>query len=253
MSPGGAAVGGQRRNGRCAVSALDQISYRARGASGGIEHRPDRDVLPGPAGQADGGSSGWTPGCGRCLPGQRLPRLRVTEAAFIRWQASARSRLDWELRRSCCVGQSAALTGSYALELPELGRGRDRPRRQRSLTGRGVGPRQATIDARARSSDAIATLVPLLAHALVGERRVTMPWAAAGLPDAVMWGLISILRMIGDHRPVSFLTYATGRSGTVTPRAARVVSHGRHRAAAARPGVRGLARRPRAQVRGRPG
>jgi hypothetical protein len=50
----------------------------------------------------------------------------------------------------------------------------------------------------------------LLAHALVGERRVTMPWTVAGMPEAVMWGLMSILRMIGDTRPVSCLTHAAG-------------------------------------------
>ena len=36
-----------------------------------------------------------------------------------------------------------------------------------------------------------------------------MPWTSPGLPNAVMWGLISILRMTGDTRPASFLTYAS--------------------------------------------
>ncbi|MGH3165961.1 MAG: hypothetical protein ACRDN0_08705, partial [Trebonia sp.] len=73
-------------------------------------------------------------------------------------------------------------------------------------------PRRDAVAERARSADAIRTLIPLLAHTLQRERRVTMPWTSPGLPDAVMWGLISILRMIGDHRLVSFLTYASALS-----------------------------------------
>ena len=44
-----------------------------------------------------------------------------------------------------------------------------------------------------------------------------MPWTEPSLPEAVMWGLVSILGMIGDTRPVSFLTYATRPAGTRTP------------------------------------
>ena len=37
-----------------------------------------------------------------------------------------------------------------------------------------------------------------------------MPWTALLGPEAVMWGLVSILAMIGDGQPISFLTYASG-------------------------------------------
>jgi hypothetical protein len=128
------------------------------------------------------------------------------EAAFIQWQATSVSHLEW-LSATVRVGDSAALTGTLALELPEP----DGPGFGTvSIRPGSPGPRRAEIEAWARSADVIAQLIPLLAHALVGERRVTMPWTAAGRPEAVMWGLVSILRMIGDTRPVSCLTYAAG-------------------------------------------
>ena len=39
-----------------------------------------------------------------------------SQAAFIRWQAGARSRLGWEYAL-VLVGQSGSLTATYALEL----------------------------------------------------------------------------------------------------------------------------------------
>jgi hypothetical protein len=190
------------------VSALDLINYRARNSGGGV------DIVQTATSFRDQDKAEWWR--------QRLnPWLRAggsqgcayldfgAEAVFIRWQPTKVPHLDW---RSALVrvGKSSEFTGSYALELPEP-----------DATGAGMGaggtfrpgepgPRYAQIEARARSSDAIATLIPLLAHALVGERRVTMPWAEDGIPEAAMWGLISLLRMLGETRPVSFLTHATG-------------------------------------------
>lgn len=130
-----------------------------------------------------------------------------SQTAFIRWLATVGSRLSWEYALAL-VGESTALTGTYALELAEL----DGP----PLGGTKVlladgtpGPRRDAVAERARSTEAISALIPLLAHTLAGERRVTVPWTAPGLPDAVLWGLISILRMAGDNRAVSFLTYAS--------------------------------------------
>jgi hypothetical protein len=189
------------------VSVVDQITYRARRVADGF------DIAQGTASFRDQQKADrWW---------QRLdPWLRAggpqgcayldygTEAAFIRWQTTTVPGLDWRSALAR-VGQSAEFTGSYALELPEFdGAG----------SGFGAvtfqpgepGPRRAEIEAQARSSEVIAALIPLLAHALYGELRVTMPWTEGKVPEAVMWGLISLLRMLGDARPVSFLTYATG-------------------------------------------
>jgi hypothetical protein len=134
------------------------------------------------------------------------------QAAFIRWQANAGPGLAWEYA-FVLVGESAALTGIYALELAEFdGSGLAPPPAGVPLAGGTPGPRREAVERQARSAAAVAQLIPLLAHALKGERRVTMPWTASGLSNAVMWGLISILRMIGDDRPVSFLTHVSAPS-----------------------------------------
>ena len=111
------------------------------------------------------------------------------------------------------VASPEALTGSYALELPDL----DLPMLyqgggQAPLARADRGPGHDAIEARACSADAIQVLIPLLAHALRGERRVTMPWTEPLLPEAVLWGLVSILEMIGDPRPVSFHTHVPSSS-----------------------------------------
>jgi hypothetical protein len=131
-----------------------------------------------------------------------------SRAAFIRWHNDASSNRDWDYS-IIFTGEAGLLTASYVLELPDLDR-----RAVHAGTGLHLasapkhGPGHGAIEARARSADAVALLVPLLAHTLEGERRVTMPWTEPGLPEAAIWGLVSILEMIGDTRPVSFLTYA---------------------------------------------
>ena len=139
-----------------------------------------------------------------------------SEAAFITWQPDGRSGLSrpsrpqWQ-QALAFVGSPAGLTGTYALELP------DQARAGMAVGGGGLppadgtpGPRHDAIEARARSAEAITALTPLLGHALAGAPRVTMPWAGPALAEAVTWGLITILRMTGDRRPVSFLTHAPG-------------------------------------------
>jgi hypothetical protein len=189
------------------VSVLDQISYRARTAPAGYsivqtsasfrdQQKADRWLRRLESWLRAGGPEG----CAYLDFG--------SEAAFIRWQATNVARLAW---RSALVrvGQSPEFAGTYALELPE-------PDAAWTASAGGSlrpgepGPRHAEIEEQARSAGAIAVLIPLLAHALVGERRVTVPWAAGEVPEAAMWGLISILRVIGDTRSVSFLTYASG-------------------------------------------
>ena len=129
-------------------------------------------------------------------------------ATFIRWYTEPSSSHDWDYS-VFYIGDADLLTARYVLELPDLD--------QRAVhAGAGLrwtrtpehGPGHDTIEARARSADAATLLVPLLAHTLAGERSVTMPYTEPGLPEAALWGLVSILEMIGDTRPVSFLTYA---------------------------------------------
>jgi hypothetical protein len=188
------------------VSTVELISYRAKAVPGGVEisqnatsFRPPQLAYSWRKRLDPWLRAGGSKGCGYLNFG--------AEAAFIRWQPTSVPRLEW---RSAIarVGPSSEFTGSYALELPEpdgtgfSGGGTIQPGQ--------TGPRRAEIEARARSSAAIAQLIPLLAHALVGERRVTVPWAPGGIPEAAMWGLITILRMLGDPLPVSYLTHAAG-------------------------------------------
>jgi hypothetical protein len=62
----------------------------------------------------------------------------------------------------------------------------------------------------ARSTKAVAALIPVLAHSLQGARIVTMPATDLELAEAVMRGLTTILQMLGDTRPVSFVIGASG-------------------------------------------
>ncbi len=197
------------------MSGIDLISYRARAQGDGTVISQSATTIV-----DQQGSGRW----------QRLlePWLRTgnprgsayldfgSQAAFVRWQAGTRSPLEWD-QAVVLVGPSARLTPTFALELPELtGAG--------SLGGAGIpaadgtpGPRRDVIEARARSADAVTALVPVLAHMLQGARRVAMPRTKPGLAEAVMWGAVTIFRLIGDARAVSFHTYASGagRDGDV--------------------------------------
>lgn len=135
------------------------------------------------------------------------------ESAFLRWQSDPGTSGAWD-RALVLVGDSACLSGTYALELPPLelpqytGTG---PNAVQVLAPAGpTGPRRDAIAALARSAGAVAALVPALANALNGERRVLMPWTGPEIPAAVMWGLLTVLRLTGDRRPVSFRTHVTG-------------------------------------------
>ena len=132
------------------------------------------------------------------------------EAAFIRFVAPAGSGPDWQSAR-VLVGQSAELTGPYALELGEPEEPGGRRGGARNLAeGWRPGARRPGIEARARSADAGAALTTVLAHALQRARRVILPGTDPELAEAIAWGLIVVLRMLGDTRPVSFLTCAPG-------------------------------------------
>ncbi len=186
------------------MRTVDQITYQARTGSSGMIFETATSL------REQAVSDLWW---------ERLePWLRVgkpegcaylnfdAEAAFIRWYAEPASHYDWETAR-VLAGAADLLTGKYALELINP----DHPAQSQpesyqplSTTERGSG--RDAMESRARSADVIGQLIPLLAHALRGERRVTMPWTAPLVPEAVMWGLLSILPMIGDTTSVSFLT-----------------------------------------------
>jgi hypothetical protein len=133
-----------------------------------------------------------------------------SQAALIRWHADPGSRLAWD-RAVVLAGASARLTGTYALELPEsAGSGPSPGSTGVPPAGGTPGPRRGAVEARAHAADVVSSIIPALAHALQGAHRVTMPPSEPAHDEAVLWGLITLLRMIGDTRPVSFLTHASG-------------------------------------------
>ena len=192
------------------MGTIDQITYRARNDSTGIIDMAATSI------QDQAESDRWLR---RLEPWLRIgkPPGRAyldfgTQLALIRWYAEAASHFDWQYAL-VLVGHSDVLTSGYALELPDpdsptLHQGGGRLPLERTERG----PGHDAIEALARSQDAMDLLIPLLAHALRGERRMTMPWTDPPLPEAVMWGLVGILEMIGDAQPVSFLTYASSAS-----------------------------------------
>jgi hypothetical protein len=191
------------------MNGIDLISYRARESAGGMAVSQAATTI---ADQREAGR--WRE---RLEPWLRMGDPRGcayldfgSQAALIRWQGDIGSSLAWD-RAVVLAGPSARLTGTYVLELPELAAAWPSP------DGTGVppadgtpGPRRAAIEARARAADVITSIIPALAHALQGAHRVTMPRSEPGRSEAVLWGLVTLLRMIGDPRPVSFLSYASG-------------------------------------------
>jgi hypothetical protein len=198
------------------VNAVDLISYRARAGRNGVVISQAATTI-----RDQQKTDRWQR--------QLEPWIRIgdprgcayldfgAQAAFIRWQADGLVQLDWQ-QAFVLVGPSDQLTGVCALEFPDLARSGLAPWGDDLPPADGTaGPRHDAVEARARSADAIRSLTPLLAHALQGARRVTMPWSEPALAEAVMWGFISILRMIGDSRPVSFLTCASEPSRAGDP------------------------------------
>jgi hypothetical protein len=200
------------------MSTLDQIIYRAPSGADGI-------ILQAAASLQD-------PDAREVWLRRLDPWLRAggplgrgylsfgTQSALIRWHDNTTSGLAWQFAHAV-VGQSAALTAGYALRVREL------PAKLPSLppdgrplqvvdTDRVQLSSSALVGTRARSTEAIELLVPLLARILAGEQSVTMPWTEWSLPEAVVWGLVSILEMLGDTRPVSFLTYMSGRPADIS-------------------------------------
>ena len=195
------------------MSTLDQIIYRAPSGPGGI-------ILQAAASLQDPSARDfWLRQLDPWLrAGGSLGRgyLRFgPQSALIRWHDNTTSRHAWQFAHAV-VGSSAILTSSYSLlvrelpaKLPSLPPD-DRPLRAVDTDHVQLShPRD--IGARSRSREAIEVLVPLLARVLAGEQDVTMPWTEWSLPEAVVWSLVNILDMLGETRPLSFLTYASGR------------------------------------------
>jgi len=200
------------------MSTLDQIIYRAPSGARGI-------ILQAAASLEDPGSGDlWLRRLDPWLrAGGPLGRCYLSfgpQAALVRWHDNTTSGIAWQFAHAV-VGSSAVLTGSYALlvrELPAKLPGLppdDRPL-QVVDTDHVQLSHPGAIGARSRSKEAISLLVPLLGHVLAGDQRVTMPWTEWSLPEAVVWGLVSIVDMLGGTRPVSFLTYAPGQAADVS-------------------------------------
>lgn len=189
------------------MNAIDLITYQARaGADGIVAVQAETSIRD--QQEARRWQRRLDPWLRAGMPAGKTYLDFEPEAAFIRFPAVAGAHPGWQ-SAVVLVGQSADLTGTYALELAEMdGTGTGAIRRD----GEPPGPRRADIEARARSVDAAPALITVLAHALQKARRVVMPGKDAELAEAVMWGLITILRMLGDSRPVSFLTRASGNA-----------------------------------------
>jgi Double-GTPase 2 len=189
------------------MKTMDQITYRAPAGSTG---RIVQTAASTAAAEADRWRELLEPFLRIGRPMGRGYLDFGSRAAFVRWYADAGSPLDWQYALAL-VGDRGVLTASYALELPS-------PDLQMLYSGGGLVPVARTgpglgrdvIAAKARSADVRHLLIPLLAHVLLDEHRVTMPWTEPSLPEAAMWGVISILEIVGDKQPVSFLTYASG-------------------------------------------
>jgi len=212
------------------MSALDQIVYRAPGRTGA-------PILPLAASLPEGTEQDhWLE---RLDPWLRAGALTGRgylafgpQAAFVRWKGDAAADRSWEFAH-VLVGPVSTLSTSYALQLPDLPAELlrlSRDGRLPQVTGADLGMRSAPggIGRRSRSAGAIELLVPLLSRVLAGAQSVTMPWTEPLLPEAVLWALASILSMLGDSRPISFLTLA---SGPMEPPAGLFVSFRRGAAA----------------------
>ena len=193
------------------MSALDQIVYRLPEGTG--------TILPVAASFRDRAESArwqqwldpWLQAGG---PEDRGYLNFGTQAALLRWRSAGTGPSSWRMAH-VLVGTPTTLSSSYALQLPTLW---DLPPR----TGKGQLPQlyesdpatrsaPSALENRARSSAACEVLVPLLSRVLTGDQSIVAPWTAPLLAEAVLWGLVSILTMLGDARPVSFLTYASGQ------------------------------------------
>jgi len=194
------------------MSTLNQIVYRAPSGPGGM-------ILQAQTSVAD-------PGLGDHWLRRLEPWLRAggphgrgylntgQAAVLIRWDNKTDSQATWQFAHAF-IAEPSVLTGRFALLVSAL------PTEVRSLPSQPMplvavdtsavalsAPRET--EQRARSKGAVELMVPLLARVLAGERNVIMPLTQRRVADAVVWGLLSILEMLGDRQRVSFLTWAFG-------------------------------------------
>ncbi len=194
------------------MSVLDQIVYRLPEGTGRILPMAASFQDPAESARWQQWLDPWLRAGG---PEDRGYLNFRTQAALIRWRSAGTGSRRWRMAH-VLVGSPATLSSSYALRLPDL------PTGLPPSTGIGQLPRlcesdppvrsaPAALENRARSSAACEVLVPLLSRVLAGDQSIVMPWTEPPLAEAALWGLVSILAMLGDARPVSFLTYASGQ------------------------------------------
>jgi hypothetical protein len=190
------------------MSVIDQITYWTRDSSKGLIYPVASSI------RNKAESDSWQPRLAPWLQVGRPPGRAYLnfgrQAAMIRWNAASGPQGDQRFAR-VLVGDPAALTARFGLEVADVGANAlDGADRSLLIMPGERGPLGTAIEARARTAEAFDLLIPLLAHALEYRRRVTMPLAQPGIPEAVLWGFTSILDLIGSAPPVSFLTSASG-------------------------------------------
>jgi hypothetical protein len=136
------------------------------------------------------------------------------QAALIRWRPGRNPGRSWEFA-DVLIGPAATLSDGEALQLPEPPAGRVKiPRRGRLPNIEDIDlikePGPAVVTTMARSAPALELLVPLLTRILAGKDQVMMPWTGPHAPEAALFGLVNVLAMLRDERPLSFITCASG-------------------------------------------
>jgi hypothetical protein len=195
------------------MSALDQIVYRTSGSARGNIRLAATSLAE--HGAADRWLDVLRPWLQAGTPAGRGYLHLGRQAALLRWKDDAARGYAPQFAH-VLIGPAIAMSANRALEFPGLPADLRLPRSAHlsrvPVAAPGPGTAPSAIETRARSAAAIELLVPLLSRTLAGEQHVTMPWTAALLPEAVLWGMVSILAMIGDSRPISFLTHAVSQA-----------------------------------------
>ena len=195
------------------MSVLHQIAYRVPTADGGI-----MPVAASAESFRDPKASlKWQQWLDPWLragePADRCYLNLGQHTALIRWRWVGTGPFNWRMAH-LFLGTPATLPSSHALQLPtlpdELGprlRSGQLPRLTEQDLVMEVTP--SDLENRARSNAASEVLVPLLSHVLARDWNIVMPWHGRQASEGILWGLARILTMLGDTRPLSFMTHAS--------------------------------------------
>jgi hypothetical protein len=137
-------------------------------------------------------------------------------AALIRWLPSGRpgSGTAWEYAH-VVVGPATVMTPWMALLVPEWHF--DQPWNmerlnsqlsQLTVTTLPIATTPEMLREQARKAPAVELMMPLLEQLLTGNGAAATRWTMRHLPEAVLWGLAEVLGVLGDTRPISFISHA---------------------------------------------